>query len=106
MKPAFCLFMGIRKSTAFLFFFSSLSISPTLPKCHVVMPTSSLNQETGNDCTPTALWHTHKHSQIQTRTHLFTLSKGKETLPPISECSHTASKYTIKNVVKATLDNN
>lgn len=60
MKTCSCLFMGVRDSTVFLF--SLYVCPPTLPKCHVVMPTSFLKQETGNDCTPTALSHTYRHT--------------------------------------------
>lgn len=66
MKSPGCLFMGVRDSNVFLF---SLRVyPPTPPMCHVVMPTSLLNQETGNDRTPTALSHTYTNTRLHTCT--------------------------------------
>ena len=66
-------------SRLFLFFLFSLYVyPPTFPRCHVVMPTSSLNQETGNDCTPAAPSHmqrAHTHTHTHTHTQMHTLSK-------------------------------
>lgn len=79
----FCLFMEVRKHTAFLLL-PLFDFTPCLPKCRVVMPTSSLNQDRRNDCTPTALLL--QRSRIQTSTNMFPTMQQRGNTQPSNSC--------------------